>query len=110
MLEEETAKNPHPSKNTQLSHCGHRETPDVAEIGEVRVEAGELLGQFPHGDDENKAVEDDDDADGREETPHKFKREPTVSISAVSPRIRDGRDNDDGKRDSISHSIHIEMF
>jgi len=27
-LEEEAAENPHPSKNTQLSHCGHRETPE----------------------------------------------------------------------------------
>lgn len=84
LLEEEAAENPHPSKNTQLSHCGYCETPEVAEFGEVRVETGELFGQFPHSDDEKKAVEDDDDADGRKEAPHKFKREPTVSIGAVS--------------------------
>lgn len=67
-LEEEEAENPRSSKNTQLSHCGRQKTPDLVEFGEVWVEAGELLGQFPHCDDEDCNVEDDDDADGYKET------------------------------------------
>ncbi len=58
----------------------NKHSPDVAEFGEVWIEAGELFGQFPDSDDEDKAVEDDDDADGREEAPYEVtvKRKPTA--------------------------------
>lgn len=97
LIEEETAENPHASQNTQLSHRRHREASDGAEFGEVWVEAGEFLSQFPHGDDKNQAVEADDEADGREEAPDEviFEREPTVSVCAVSLWEGDGRDGDD---------------
>lgn len=39
------------------------------EFGEVWVEAGELLGEFPDGDDEEEDVEEDNEAHGAEETP-----------------------------------------
>lgn len=39
------------------------------QFGEVRVEAGELLGQPPDGDDEKDDIEDDDEAHGTVETP-----------------------------------------
>lgn len=39
------------------------------EIGEVWVETGELLGEFPDGDDKEEGVEDDNEAHGPKETP-----------------------------------------
>lgn len=39
------------------------------QLGQVRVEAGELLRQLPDGDDEEEDVEDDDEAHGAEEAP-----------------------------------------
>lgn len=49
-------------------------------MGEIWVEAGEFFGQFPDRYDEEKAIEDDDYADGREETPNEIilEREPTA--------------------------------
>lgn len=38
-------------------------------FGEVWVEASELLGELPDGDDEKEDVEDDDEAHRAEETP-----------------------------------------
>lgn len=50
------------------------------QLGEVGVEAGELLSQPPDGDYEEAHVEDDDEAHGAEEAPDEavFQREPTA--------------------------------
>lgn len=39
------------------------------QLGEIRVEAGELLGQPPDGDHKEDHIDDDDEAHGAEEAP-----------------------------------------
>lgn len=50
------------------------------QLGEVGVEAGELLSQPPDGDHEEDHVEDDDEAHGAEEAPDEavFQRQPAA--------------------------------
>lgn len=52
------------------------------QLGEVWVEAGELLGQFPDSDDEEKDIQDDDDAHRAEEAPDEavFQRQPAAKV------------------------------
>lgn len=51
------------------------------QIGEVWVEAGELLGELPDGDDEKEDIEDDDEAHGAVEAPDEavFQGQPAAS-------------------------------
>lgn len=39
------------------------------QLGEVWVEGGELLGELPHSDDEEKDIQGDDEAHGAKEAP-----------------------------------------
>lgn len=42
---------------------------NFVQFGEVRVEAGELLGKLPDSDDEEKNIEEDDGTHRSEEAP-----------------------------------------
>lgn len=67
-------------------------SPDLVELGQVRVEAAEFLNQPPHGDDEEEDVDEDDDAHGTEETPDEAvcQRQPAASETKVCVSVGGG--------------------
>lgn len=60
LLEQEDPRHPHQTQNTHLGYSCHCESFDFVQFGEVWVEAGELLGKFPYGDDEEENIHKDD--------------------------------------------------
>lgn len=50
------------------------------QLGEVWVEAGELLGELPDGDDEEEDIDNDDETHGAVEAPDEavFERQPAA--------------------------------
>lgn len=97
LFKQEGPKHPHQTQDAHLGDGCHCESFDFMQFGEVWVEAGELLGQLPDGDDEKEDIEDDDEAHGTVETPDEavFQRQPAVMVGAVSVWSNDGRYSDD---------------
>lgn len=110
LLKQEGPEHPHQTQYAHLGNSCHCESFDFIQFGEVWVEAGELLGELPDGDDEKEDVEDDDDAHGAKETPDEavFQGQPAVIIGAITAGSNDGRYNDDNKGYPVTGDQQIE--
>lgn len=95
-FKQEGPKHPHQTQYAHLGDSCHCESFHFVQLREVWVEAGELLGELPDGDDEKEDVEDDDEAHGAGETPDEavFQGQPAVLVSAVSLWPNDARYTD----------------
>ena len=64
---------------------------DHLQVGEVGVEAGELLGQLPECDEEGQGVEEDDDTHRAEKRPDEtmIQRQPTAERGRERERERE---------------------
>ncbi|TNN63078.1 hypothetical protein EYF80_026694 [Liparis tanakae] len=85
---------------------------DPIDFGEVRVEAGELLGQPPDGDDEEDDIEDDDEAHGTVETPDEaVLRQPAARGGRrkhVVTEMDNSRYDDDKEGSSVTREEQVE--